>query len=119
MQTIDLAQAIKDNSSNVSRNLDPSILERLLNLSTMYLKTSNTVHGEGTDANDFVNFQIYRYSKSAKNAPDYSDGQILTFVSVINAATYPVVQFAVTQASALYMRGKWYKNEWSSWEKII
>jgi hypothetical protein len=119
MQTIDIAQAIKDNSANVSQNLDPSVLGGLLKLSTMYLKTSNTVHGEGTDANDFVNFQIYRYSKSAENVPDNADGQILTFRSILNAANYPVVQFAVTQSSVLYMRGKWYSNDWSSWKKII
>ena len=91
----------------------------LLKLSTMYLKTSNTVHGEGTDANDFVNFQIYRYSKSAKNVPDNTDGQILTFVSVINTSAPPVIQFAVTQTSVFYIRTKWYTNEWSSWKKII
>ena len=87
----------------------------LLKLSTMYLKTSNTVHGEGTDANDFVNFQI----KSAKNVPDNMDGQILTFVSVINTSDPPVIQFAVTQSSVFYIRTKWYANEWSSWKKII
>ena len=36
MQTIDIAQAIKDNSANVSQNLDPSVLGGLLKLSTMY-----------------------------------------------------------------------------------
>ena len=36
MQTIDIAQAIKDNSANVSQNLDPSVLGGLLKLSKMY-----------------------------------------------------------------------------------
>ena len=35
MQTIDIAQAIKDNSANVSQNLDPSVLGGLLPAVTM------------------------------------------------------------------------------------
>lgn len=35
MQTIDIAQAIKDNSANVSQNLDPSVLGELLPTVTM------------------------------------------------------------------------------------
>ena len=54
-----------------------------------------------------------------KNVPDNTDGQILTFVSVINTSDPPVIQFAVTQTSVFYIRTKWYANEWSSWEKII
>lgn len=34
MQTIDIAQAIKDNSANVSQNLDPSVLEGLIGNAT-------------------------------------------------------------------------------------
>ena len=34
MQTIDIAQAIKDNSANVSQNLDPSVLGELLPTAT-------------------------------------------------------------------------------------
>ena len=84
----------------------------------MFLKTSNTVYGEGTDANDFLNFQVYRYSSGTQNIPENSDGQILTITSVLNMQTQPIIQFAVTQNSTFYLRAKWYSNNWSGWIKI-
>ena len=49
MQTIDIAQAIKDNSANVSQNLDPSVLEGLLPVVT----TSNK---------GLMSADLYKYS---------------------------------------------------------
>ena len=96
------------------------LLEELLKLNTMFLKTSNTVYGEGAaaDANDFLNFQVYRYSTNTKNIPDNSDGQILTITSVLNMSNRPIIQFAVNQNSTFYIRTKWYSGVWSGWIKI-
>ena len=105
-------------NESIHFNINYSELEELLNLNTMFLKTSNTVHGEGTDANDFLNFQVYRYSSGTQNIPENSDGQILTITSVLNMQTRPIIQFAVTQNSTFYLRAKWYSKNWSGWIKI-
>ena len=49
MQTIDIAQAIKDNSANVSQNLDPSVLGELLPVATISNKS-------------FMSADLYKYS---------------------------------------------------------
>ena len=49
MQTIDIAQAIKDNSANVSRNLDPSVLGGLLPVASISNK-------------GFMSADLYKYS---------------------------------------------------------
>ena len=48
MQTIDIAQAIKDNSANVSQNLDPSVLGGLLKLTNLipYCTNANSIVGK-------------------------------------------------------------------------
>ena len=84
----------------------------------MFLKTTNTVYGEGTDANDFLNFQVYRYESGTQNIPENSDGQILTITSVLNMQNRPIIQFAVTNMNTFYLRTKWYERAWSGWIKI-
>ena len=106
------------NSIQISKSDLVSVLEELLKLNTMFLKTSNTIYGEGTDANDFLNFQVYRYTSGTQNIPENSDGQILTITSVLNMPTRPIIQFAVTQNSTFYIRAKWYSGVWSGWIKI-
>ena len=54
MQTIDIAQAIKDNSANVSQNLDPSVLEGLLPVVTISNK-------------GFMSADLYKYSVKSFN----------------------------------------------------
>lgn len=49
MQTIDIAQAIKDNSANVSQNLDPSVLGGLLPVASISNK-------------GFMSADLYKYS---------------------------------------------------------
>ena len=108
------------NSIQISKSDLVSVLEELLKLNTMFLKTSNTVYGEGAaaDANDFLNFQVYRYNSRTQNIPDNADGQILTITSFLNMKDRPVIQFAVTNSSTFYLRTKWYERAWSGWIKI-
>ena len=94
-------------------------MAELLYLDTMFLMASNVGYsGEKYDANNFLDFKVYRYDKLVKNIPDNSDGQIVTLKSILNVDASPIAQIAITQSAVFYYRVKWYNNDWSDWKKV-
>ena len=102
--------------NNISIYVD---VAELLNLDTMFLMASNVGYsGENYDANNFLDFKVYRYDRLVKDIPDNSDGQIVTLKSILNVDSSPIAQIAITSSAVFYYRVKWYHNDWSDWKKV-
>lgn len=117
MQTIDIAQAIKENSTSVSQNLDSSVLEGLIG----GFKFQNTTNYD-TDSLDLKN-GIYGVNETIVgilNPPPISYGCLISFIGRNisgNLATNNGIQICISTRKEIKARILW--GSWNEWIDIL
>ncbi len=123
MQTIDIAQAIKDNSANVSQNLDSSVLEGLIlkfNSNGYYKTIFKVVDSQNGSWDDYYDclFVLYRVNVPGSNPYDIIGGNQSVILNVNMGPQYCGQYAFGFSSNKIAFRNRNGRTTWTSWKLV-
>ena len=116
MQTIDIAQAIKDNSANVSQNLDPSVLEGLMSSMDLFPYNKTTLLTTDFNSINKSGWQMITNGQEMLNRPSFMENNYWIIESIKCKEGYLLVR--VTNLNNAQAIRTCNSGIWSSWVEI-